>query len=402
MTFQLAHTRLSHTAMQTPRSGIRDVFDEAGKIADVISLAIGEPSDTASDVVAQAGENAIEIGDTHYTDVLGSDDFREVAADYERMARDLVYDPKTEVCAVPGATYGLFLSMRVLLDPGDEVIVCTPAFPAYDAQVLLCGAKPVHVQLKPEHQMHYAAQDIEAAITPRTRAIVINSPGNPTGAVTSYDELAQIAQVCVAHNLWAISDEVYHPFVYDSSIRVAPSIAAVPGMHDRTVIVESMSKSFGMTGWRIGYLLAPQDFTERASEIAESLHSSVNTPALRAATQALLHPQQDIAARREGSFEKRSLVLHALQGSQMLKPMKPEGALYVLVDISATGLSDVGFSSRLLHESHVAVVPGEAFSDTTQRFVRVSYAGDGESIAEGVSRMSEFADNMSRTSYVAR
>lgn len=394
MSIQLAHTRLSQTAMRTPRSGIRDVFDEAGKITDVISLAIGEPSDTASNVVARAGENAIEIGDTHYTDVLGSDDFREVAADYERAARDLVYDPKTEICAVPGATYGLFLSMRVLLDPGDEVIVCTPAFPAYDAQVLLCGAKPVHVQLRPEHQMHYAAEDIKAAITPHTRAIVINSPGNPTGAVTSYQELAEIAQLCVANDLWAISDEVYHPFVYDPAMRSAPSIAAVPGMHERTVVVESMSKSFGMTGWRIGYLLGPEDFIDRASEIAESLHSSVNTPALRAATQALSHPQLDIASRRNSSSAKRELVLNALGDSSVLKPMKPEGALYVLVDVSATGLSDVRFSSRLLHDAHVAVVPGEAFSDTTQRFVRVSYAGDAESIEEGVLKMRQFAQHI--------
>ncbi|MCI2148038.1 pyridoxal phosphate-dependent aminotransferase [Bifidobacterium crudilactis] len=394
MAIQLASMRLSRTAMMTPRSGIRNVFDEAGKIDDVISLAIGEPSHTAAAGVAKAGEYAIEAGDTHYTDVLGSDEFRERAADYERTARDLVYDPETEICAVPGATYGLFLSMRVLLDPGDEVIVCTPAFPAYDAQILLCGATPVHVQLKPEHQMHYAAEDIQEAITPRTRAIILNSPGNPSGAVTSYEELAEVAQLCIENNLWAVSDEVYHPFVYEESMRSAPSIASVPGMHDRTVVVESMSKSFGMTGWRIGYLLAPEDFIERASEIAESLHSSVNTPALRAATQALSHPHQDIVSRRADAMTKRALVLEGLKDSSKLSTVKPEGALYVLVDVSATGLSDEEFSEGLLRETHVAVVPGAAFGDMTRRFVRVSYAGEGEEIEEGIRRMKSFAQSL--------
>lgn len=200
-----------------------------------------------------------------------------------------------------------------MVGTGDEVIIPSPFFTSYDAEVMLCGGRPVTVALRPEHGMRVNAADIEAAITPRTRAVIINSPGNPTGAVTSAAELARIAEVCKQHNIWAISDEVYHPFVFGETFgetlggeaAVAPSIAAVPGMKDRTIVVESLSKTYAMTGWRIGYLLAPEAVIEQTGKIAELMHSSVNSLAQYAGVAALAGPQDHVAAMREEYRAKR-------------------------------------------------------------------------------------------------
>ena len=215
---------------------------------------------------------------------------------------------------------GLFLALESVVGTGDEVIIPSPFFTSYDAEVMLCGGRPVTVALRPEHGMRVNAADIEAAITPRTRAVIINSPGNPTGAVTSAAELARIAEVCKQHNIWAISDEVYHPFVFGETFgetlggeaAVAPSIAAVPGMKDRTIVVESLSKTYAMTGWRIGYLLAPEAVIEQTGKIAELMHSSVNSLAQYAGVAALAGPQDHVAAMREEYRAKRQIVLDGL------------------------------------------------------------------------------------------
>ena len=276
---------LSAEALNIPRSGIRDVFDRVERVPDAISLTVGEPSATAAPHLVAAACEAAQAGRTRYTNVLGVPEYRKAVADYSARVKGLTYDPETEIQAVDGATIGLFLALKAVVGTGDEVIIPSPFFTSYDAEVMLCGGRPVTVALRPEHGMRVNAADIEAAITPRTRAVIINSPGNPTGAVTSAAELARIAEVCKQHNIWAISDEVYHPFVFGETFgetlggeaAVAPSIAAVPGMKDRTIVVESLSKTYAMTGWRIGYLLAPEAVIEQTGKIAELMHSSVNS-----------------------------------------------------------------------------------------------------------------------------
>ena len=253
---------LSQHSLSVPRSGIRDVFDRVEHVPDAISLCVGEPSATAAPHIVEAACRSIREGHTTYTNVLGIEPFREAVAAYSEKVKGLRYDVDTEIQAVDGATIGLFLAMKALLDAGDEVILPSPYFTSYDAEALMCGGVPVPVALKPEHQMRLNADDIEAAITPRTKAVLLNSPGNPSGAVTPLSELERIADVCIRHDIWVISDEVYHPFVFDGSASIAPSIAAIDGMHERTVVVESLSKTFAMTGWRIGYLLGPEPLIE--------------------------------------------------------------------------------------------------------------------------------------------
>lgn len=326
---------ISSTVKAVPRSGIRDVFDRALAADDVISLCVGEPGHTAAPYIVEAAVQAAHDGKTKYSNINGIPAFREAAADYTRRVKHLDYDPRTEIQAVDGGTIGLFLAISTVVAPGDEVIVPSPYFTSYTASVIMCGGKPVPVALKPEHGMHLNAADIEAAVTDRTRAIIINSPGNPSGAVTTADELAHIARICVEHNIWAISDEVYHSIVYNAAPgEAAPSIAAAPGMKERTIIVDSLSKTYAMTGWRIGYLLAPAQVIEQTGKSAENLHSSVNSLSQYAGIAAMLGSQEMVEQIRQEYIAKRQIVVNALAGSPVLRLVEPEGAFYAFVDVA--------------------------------------------------------------------
>ena len=394
---------LSAEALNIPRSGIRDVFDRVERVPDAISLTVGEPAPRRA--AYRGGRLRGRTGWPHrYTKCSAPPvpEYRKAVADYSARVKGLTYDPETEIQAVDGATIGLFLALKAVVGTGDEVIIPSPFFTSYDAEVMLCGGRPVTVALRPEHGMRVNAADIEAAITPRTRAVIINSPGNPTGAVTSAAELARIAEVCKQHNIWAISDEVYHPFVFGETFgetlggeaAVAPSIAAVPGMKDRTIVVESLSKTYAMTGWRIGYLLAPEAVIEQTGKIAELMHSSVNSLAQYAGVAALAGPQDHVAAMREEYRAKRQIVLDGLAGCPVLRLIEPQGAFYAFVDVRLTGLDSGEFADRLLDEEHVAVVPGEAFGEEGRGFVRLSYAGDAGELREGVARLRAFAERV--------
>lgn len=396
---------LSQLALTTPRSMIRDVFDKAARTPGVISLALGEPSTTAPDHVVQAGIDAIRAGHTHYTDVLGIPEYRRAVADYTRRIKGLSYDPGTEVHATPGATLALYLALRVLLDPGDEVAVFTPAFGTYEAQVILSGATPVRVPLRPEVGMRMEAAELERALTSRTKAVIVNTPGNPTGAVTDVPELQRIAAVCRAHDLWAISDEVYHPFVFDTGeadrIVPAPSIAACPGMRERTIVVDSLSKVFAMTGWRIGHMLAPHRVIVESSKLAEQMNSSLNAPAQYAGAAALSGPLDHVLRMRTQYEGTRDVVLDILRDHPQLRVSSSMGAFFALVDVRGTGLTSGQFADRLLEQEHVAVVPGEAFGPGGDGFVRLSFAGDRTDVARGVERMAHFADTLGHGALVA-
>lgn len=389
---------LSETALGIPRSGIRDVFDRVDSFPGAISLCVGEPSETAAPHVVEAACASIRAGRTRYTNILGIPEFREAAAGYTRRVKGLSYDPECEVQAVDGATMGLYLALRAVIDRGDEVIIPSPFFTSYQTEVLLCGGRVVTVPLRPENGMRLCAADIEAAVTPRTRAVIINSPGNPTGAVTPTDELARIGETCARHDLWAISDEVYHAFVYGreagtrEGLAVAPSIAAAPGMRERTIIVESLSKTFAMTGWRIGYLLAPAPVIELTSKVAELMHSSVNSTAQWAGAAALGGSLDHVARMRESYRRGLDEVMSVLGDCPALSVVAPEGAFYALVDVRPCGLDDEEFARRLLEEAGVAVVPGRAFGDGGEGFVRLSCAGDPDELREGLRRLRLFAE----------
>lgn len=389
---------ISDLVRSAPRSGIRDVFDRCAQNPDIISFAVGEPGFRAPAHVARAAREAIDEGQTGYTEVLGIAEFRQAAVDYSTRVKGLHYDPETEIQAVPGATLGLYLALRTLLNPGDEVIVCSPHFTSYDAQIHLSGGTTVLVPLRGSNGMRMDADDIEAAVTERTKVILVNSPSNPTGAVTPVAELERIARVARRHNLWIISDEVYHPFVYpapgensSSTTPLAPSIAAVEGMKERTVVVDSLSKTYAMTGWRIGYLLGPAAIIEETSKVAELIHSSNNAPAQYGGAAALAGPQEAVAAMRAQYARNRDVVIEALARCPGIGWIEPAGAFYIFVDVRGTGLSSREFSARLIDDVGVAVVPGEAFGEAGQGYVRLSYAGDEAELAKGMELIVHFA-----------
>ncbi len=408
--------RLSQSALDIPRSGIRDVFDRVDAVPDAISLCVGEPSDTAAPHIVEAACASMRNGQTKYTNILGIEEFRTAVARYSAEVKGLRYDPRAEIQAVDGATMGLFLALKTVVGPGDEVIIPSPFFTSYDAEVMLCGADVVTVPLRAQHHMQLNADDIERAITPRTKAVILNSPGNPSGAVTPAEELRRIAVVCIRHDIWAISDEVYHPYVFGSAANpvvpsaqanpvvpspqeaaltaampAAPSIAGIPGMKERTIVVESLSKTFAMTGWRIGYLLAPDAVIEQTAKIAELMHSSVNATAQYGAVAALTGPRDHIESMRRHYDHNRSIVLNALRETNGLNAIDPQGAFYAFVDIRRTGMDSETFSTRLLHDEHVAVVPGNAFGAVGEGFIRLSYAGDTQELTEAMMRLRRFA-----------
>ena len=392
---------LSAEALNIPRSGIRDVFDRVERVPDAISLTVGEPSATAAPHIVAAACEAAQAGRTRYTNVLGVPEYRKAVADYSARVKGLTYDPETEIQAVDGATIGLFLALKAVVGTGDEVIIPSPFFTSYDAEVMLCGGRPVTVALRPEHGMRVNAADIEAAITPRTRAVIINSPGNPTGAVTSAAELARIAEVCKQHNIWAISDEVYHPFVFGETFgetlggeaAVAPSIAAVPGMKDRTIVVESLSKTYAMTGWRIGFVAAPAEIVDRMTKCQENFNACANAPGQYAATVALDHPE--LCEELRQTFERRrSILLDGLAKIDGIRCNRPNGAFYVFADISSFGLSSVEFCNRLLDEQKVVCIPGSAFGECGEGFIRIAYTCSDDNLYEALNRISCFCKKL--------
>ena len=392
---------LSAEALNIPRSGIRDVFDRVERVPDAISLTVGEPSATAAPHIVAAACEAAQAGRTRYTNVLGVPEYRKAVADYSARVKGLTYDPETEIQAVDGATIGLFLALKAVVGTGDEVIIPSPFFTSYDAEVMLCGGRPVTVALRPEHGMRVNAADIEAAITPRTRAVIINSPGNPTGAVTSAAELARIAEVCKQHNIWAISDEVYHPFVFGETFgetlggeaAVAPSIAAVPGMKDRTIVVESLSKTYAMTGWRLGWAMGPKELMRHICKIHQFGIMSAPTTAQFAGIEAIRTGEDDIERMREQYDLRRRYLLGELR-SMGLECFEPQGAFYMFPSIESIGLSSDEFCERLLHEQEVAVIPGSAFGESGEGHVRISYSYSMNHLREACSRIRKFLQTL--------
>lgn len=385
---------ISHRALTTPRSGIRHMFDKvlakqhAGE--RVISFALGEPGFSAAPHVVVAGQRQL-AGEMRYTDVRGIMPLREAIARYSATVKSLEFDPKTEIQVTPGATTALTATFLTLLDPGDEVVLCSPYFGPYLGQIHAAGGVGVDVPASAERDFHLDAATIEAAITDRTVAIVVNSPNNPAGAITPAEDLARIAHLAIDHDLWVISDEVYHRFAYDGL--TAPSIATFPGMRERTIVIDSFSKTYAMTGWRIGYLEGPAELLDKIATVAEDLTSSTNSASQAAAVAALTGPQDIISEMHSAYDANRQLVVEAIDSCPALSMPTPEGAFYAFVDIRGTGLDADQFALGLLDEESVAVVPGEAFGTAGSGFVRLSYVGSAEETSEGLERIVRYASH---------
>lgn len=378
--------RLSSRVINLKPSGIRKFFDIAATMKDVISLGIGEPDFTTPPPIIEAGIAALKRGETHYTSNHGLISLREALSQNLNTLYGVTYNPASEIVMTVGVSEALYLVFTALLNPGDEVIIPTPCFVSYQAEVLLAGGVPVEVPTFMEDNFEPDPDQIEAAITPKTKAIFIGYPSNPTGAVASRERLQKIADIAVKHDVMVVSDEIYDRLTYDFE---HVCFSSLPGMWDRTILLGGFSKAYAMTGWRIGYIAAPQEFTNLMVRIHQYSIMSAPTISQYAALEALRVGEPYVQEMRSEYDRRRRMVVRELN-AMGLTTFEPRGAFYAFPNIQSSGLDDESFCERLLMEGRVAVVPGRSFGDSGKGFVRVSYAASYENLEISMQKIAKF------------
>lgn len=369
-----------------PRSGIRDFFEIVQSMADVISLGIGEPDFVTPWHIREAAIYSLERGRTGYTSNLGLPRLRRAIAKYVETNYHARYEALTEVLVTVGVSEAMDICLRAVLNPGDEVIYHEPCYVSYSPSIALCQGKAVAITTRVEHEFKLRAEDIRAKLTPRTKVIILNFPCNPTGGVMTREDLEPIAELAIEHDLLVITDEIYSELDYTGK---HVSIASLPGMRERTIFLHGFSKAFAMTGFRVGYICAPVALTEAMMRIHQYAIMCATTMSQEAAIEALDHGEHDMIEMRE-QYRMRRNFLVASFAEMGLPCFEPQGAFYIFLPISSTGLNCREFAVRLLEEEKVAVVPGNAFGPSGEGFVRCSYATSFEQLEIAVERISRF------------
>lgn len=376
--------KFSERVSRLKPSGIRKFFDIAATMDNVISLGIGEPDFTSPPSVIEAGIRALREGQTHYTSNAGILELREKLTAHIDMLYGVSYDPQTEALITVGGSEALYLACTAMLNPGDEVIIPSPCFVSYQAQVILADAVPVEIPSNMEDNFDVDPAAIEAAITDRTKAILLGFPNDPTGAVATRERLLEIAQIAEKYNLIVISDEIYDRLVYGGHQHVC--FPALPEMKKRTLLLGGFSKDYAMTGWRIGYALGPQNIIQGLVRVHQFTVMSSPTIAQIAAIEALADLDEAVAMMVEEYDRRRKFVVADLN-RMGLPTFEPKGAFYAFPKVSVTGLDDDTFANRLLKEERVAIVPGSAFGAGGDGFCRISYAASCDKLEESMRRI---------------
>ena len=367
-------------------SGIRKFFDIVATMKDVISLGIGEPDFVTPAPIIEAGIQALHAGETHYTSNAGLIELRQAITEHIQRTYSVDYSPVTEAIISVGVSEALYLTMTALLNPGEEVIIPTPCFVSYQAEVILAGGVPVEIATFVEDGFQVEPDRLESAITPRTKAILLGYPNNPTGAVYTRDVLLEIARIAEKHDLIVISDELYDQLVYGVSHVCFPSL---PGMRNRTVLLGGFSKNYAMTGWRAGFACGPADIIKGLVRIHQYTIMSAPTMSQLAALEAIQHCSKYVEEMRLEYDRRRRLIVGGLNHLG-LPTFEPHGAFYAFPNVAITGMDDESFAQKLLEEERVAVVPGSSFGAGGEGFVRCSYATAYEKIEEALNRMQDF------------
>jgi aminotransferase len=379
---------ISQHVQALPASGIRRFFDLLSSVDGVISLGVGEPDFVTPEHISQAGIRSIEDGMTHYTSNYGLIELRQAIAHHLYRLYGVEYDPATEIVVTTGVSEAINLAMLAVLDRGDEILCPDPSFVAYLPTVLLAGGVFVPVPTSAEHDFKLRAADIEERITPRTKAILISYPSNPTGAVMERDDLLAVADIAERQNLFVISDEVYDRLVYGME---HTCFASLPRMRERTLLMGGFSKAYAMTGWRLAYTCARVDITEAMMRVHQYIMMSAPTMAQYAALEALRNGEEDVRGMVAEYDRRRRMMVRELNGMG-LSCFEPRGAFYCFPSVRSTGLSDEAFVEGLLSEEKVAVVPGSAFGQFGVGHVRVCYTAPMEVLEEAVGRMRRFVE----------
>ncbi len=380
-------SKLSRQLSGIPRSGIRDFFELVIGRTDVISLGVGEPDKPTPWPIREAAIRSLEKGQTSYTSNLGLESLRVAISEYVTGQFRVTYDPKSEILVTVGVSEALDLAFRAVLDPGDEVIYHQPCYVSYGPSITMAYGVPVAVNTRLEDNFALRAEDVEKAITPKTKVIALNFPTNPTGAIEPPEELEKIARLCVKHDLFCFTDEIYSELLYDG--RQHKSIVEFPGMRERTVLLHGFSKAFAMTGWRLGYACAPSPLREAMMKIHQYCMLCAPIMSQMAALEALHQGTAVIEPMRASYEERRNFVVRRLN-EMGLNCFNPGGAFYVFPDVSSTGLSGRDFALKLLEEKSVAVVPGTAFGPSGELCVRCCYATAPELLVKAMDGMEDF------------
>ena len=380
---------LSSRIRSVQPSGIRRFFDLANSsgLSDIISLSIGEPDFATPWHIRQAAIDSIEKGRTFYSPNRGFTDLLESVSEYCTRRFGLTYDPKTEILVTVGGSEAIDCALRCLVSPGDEVLIPQPSFVCYEPLTVMAGGVPVPIVTEAKDEFRLTAEALKNAITPNTKVLVLPFPNNPTGAVMRRAHLEEIAQILRDTNIMILSDEIYCELTYGDTPHV--SIAEIDGMRERTIIINGFSKSFAMTGWRLGWAMGPEPVLTQMTKLHQFGIMSAPTTAQYGAMEAMRSGDPDIARMRDEYDLRRRYIVHRLR-AMGLECFEPEGAFYVFPCIRSTGMTSEEFCTRMIQEEHVAVVPGSAFGSSGEGFIRISYSYSLKHITEALDRMERF------------
>lgn len=377
---------LSQIAKNYPASGIRKMFDLAEKYDDVIKLTVGEPNFDTPLNIKEAAKKAIDQGFTHYSPNAGLKELREVIANkYKRYSEEYTFE---NVMVTVGALEALTLCLITTVNPGDEVIVPDPCFPNYFGQIMMSGAKPVSVPVYEENDFNIKAEDIEKAITPKTKAILLNSPSNPLGSVLCKEEIIRIAEIAEKYDLLVYSDEVYDQILFDNLEYF--SMAQIPEVRNRVLILNSLSKSHAMTGWRIGYIAGSKEIISNMPKLQEGIVSCVSTFTQKAAVEAITGNQDAVASMIKDYERRRAILIDGLNNIPGISCKKSPGSFYAFANIKSFGKTSQEFAEELVKEARVVVVPGSAFGKMGEGYLRFVFANSDENLKEAVRRIDEY------------
>ena len=368
-------------------SGIRKFFDIVSEMPDAISLGVGEPDFDTPWHVVDEGIYSLERGKTYYTSNSGLIELREEICKWYERKYNVSYNPATESIITVGGSEGIDLALRAVLNPGDEVIIPEPSYVSYVPCVSLAGGKPVIIDLKNENKFKLTEEELASHITDKTKVLILSYPNNPTGAIMTKEDLEPIAELAKKHDLYVISDEIYSELTYTEEPHF--SIASLPGMQERTIVINGFSKAYAMTGWRLGYALAPKDIAKLMVKIHQFCIMCAPTTSQYAAIEALKNGDKDIANMRKSYDERRRYLLKRLSDIGM-PAFEPQGAFYIFPSIQGFGMSSDEFATKLLESQKLAVVPGNAFGNSGEGFIRISYAYSIDQLREALDRIAIF------------
>ena len=377
---------LSKRAQALQPSGIRKFFDILGEMDDVVSLTVGQPDFVTPWHIREAAIDSLEQGKTYYTSNSGTLELREEISRYLDRRFGIGYDPKDEILVTVGGSEAIDLAVRACVEEGDEVIVPVPSFVCYGPIVTMAGGTPVFLETKEEDRFKITPEQLRAAITPRTKMLILPYPNNPTGAIMTGQELESLAEVLRGTDILVLSDEIYAELTYG---RRHVSIASLPGMRERTVVASGFSKAYAMTGWRLGYTAAPREITYQMFKIHQYAIMCAPTTSQYAALEAMRNGDGDISEMTEEYDRRRKLIVSGLRRIGM-HCFEPEGAFYVYPNLASFGMTSEDFCARLLKETHVAIVPGTAFGECGEGFARISYAYSVKHIKTALERIEQF------------